>query len=313
MDYLATLYPRPPYNFDLLLSILARYAHPVTDIVSDSAFWRVLRCEDALFLVKVTSSGTTESPRLEVHIADSSAKIPSDLLLAQVSHLLGMEHDLMPFYEFARSDADLWSVVGPLYGLPHQRTESVFEAIMLTIIEQQIAWTAAQRGQRWLVEWANEAVHYAGQPFYAFPTPEQIANTTVEMLTPLKITFKRMGVMIDIAREVAFGLLDLEALRDKTPEEMYRSLVKIKGIGHWTAVWTLTRTFGAQNYVGVNDVALQAAVNHYFYGQAGRASLDRVHETYARYGQWGGMSAYYTLLRWVYDRYPARPVQNASF
>jgi DNA-3-methyladenine glycosylase II len=216
---------------------------------------------------------------------------------------LAVKSDMSSFYDYARNDSTLWSVVKPLVGLCWIRTPTVFEALMTTVIEQQIAWTAAQKAQRWLVQWADNRLTYDGIDFYAFPTEQQIADATIEDLTPLKITFRRMAVMIDIAQQVVAGELDLEGLRDCTAEEVYKSLTAIKGIGHWTAAWAIQRSLGWHNFVGHNDVALQAAVNHYFYGGEGKIPAEKVQETFARYDQYAGMAAHYTILRWVLDKY----------
>jgi hypothetical protein len=63
--------------------------------------------------------------------------------------------------------------------------------------------------------------------------------------------------------------------------------VAIKGIGDWTA-----------------KVALQAAVNRYFYSGTGSVTARQVKETFVRYGAFGGLAACYTLMRRVLDVYP---------
>ena len=80
--------------------------------------------------------------------------------------------------------------------------------------------------------------------------------------------------------------------------------MRIKGIGHWTAAVILARAFGCRDYVGYNDVALQAAVNRYFYGGEGRIPVQMVADTFAPFGEFAGTVAYHTLLRWVLDQYP---------
>ena len=175
---------------------------------------------------------------------------------------------------------------------------------MQTIIEQQISWTTAQKAQRWLVEWVGNKLEYAGQTYYAFPTAAQIAAMTVDDLKPLKITFKRMALMIDLAGQVVSGQLDLEGLRDVSPAEAYKRLLAIKGIGHWTAAVTLERAFGHTDWVAYNDVVLQAATNRYLLGGSGRIPPELVAQTFAQYGEHAGLAARYTMFRWVFEQYP---------
>ena len=190
------------------------------------------------------------------------------------------------------------------------RADSMFEALVLTVIEQQIALKTAHRAERWLVEWAGNAITHEGETYYAFPTPEQIAAAEIADLIPLKITFRRMRLLIDVARAEVTGQLNIESLRDISPSSAVERLLLLHGVGRWTAAWTLARGLSGHYAVGYNDVALQAAVNQYFYGQAGRATTEVVSNTFERYGEYAGLAAYYTLLRWVFDRYPPT---DASF
>ncbi|GAB4513555.1 MAG: hypothetical protein OHK0046_14380 [Anaerolineae bacterium] len=298
------LEPIPPYRLDLILSVLARYTHPMADALHAGAYWRALTFPEGLALFRVVSTAPADAPRLDV-TQEAGAVVPEQAVLARLGHILGVEIDHRPFYAMAQADADprLWQMIEPITGLRFLRTDSTYEALMMTIIEQQIAWTAAQKAQRWLVEWGGQAITHDGRTFYAFPAPERIANATLNDLAPLKITFKRMQVMIDVSQQIVMGELALEAVQQLPLEAAYALLVGIKGIGHWTATWTLQRTLGVHNYVGHNDVALQAAVNHYFYGGQGRIPPQQVVDTFARYGDYAGLAANYTIMRWVLDRY----------
>ena len=301
MILIGTLYPLPPYDFRKTLN--AVNYHTVLDVVRDGEYWRAVRIDERLALVRVTGHGTVEQPALRVYLVAAEAQPTPQALLQKVGHLLGITADQRPFYALARSDAALWNIVAPLYGLRHVRAETLFEALMTTIVEQQISLRQAQKGERWLVQWAGSGLDYNGETFYTFPRPAQLAAVTLETLTPLKITFRRMQVMMDIARQETEGTLNLDALQNCPPEQVYTALTGIKGIGGWTAGWAVIRALGHYQYIGENDVALQAAINHYFYGQPGKTTPQIVRETLGRYGAFNGAAAFYTLMRWATDRY----------
>lgn len=304
MLHLTTLYPKPPYRFSLLLDFLSRFTHLTLDIPYKNAYWRVLPYESELALVQVTAGGTRKKPALDVHLAASIDNISYDKLIELIQHILPSHLDRVAFHDCARNDGALRGVVEPLIGLPELRSASLYEALMQTIIEQQIAWITAQRAQRWLIEWAGNFIDYEGYRFYAFPTPQQLAASSVDDLKPLKITFKRMALLIDLSQQVVSGHLDLEALRDAPPEAAYEHLTSIKGIGHWTAAVALERAFGYDGWVAHNDVVLQAATNRYFYGGQGRIPAEQVMKTFAQYGVFAGLAARYTMFRWVLEQYP---------
>jgi len=303
LTHLTTLHPKPPYHFPLLLDVLSRFAHPTLDIVRNGAYWRALHVGDHLALIKMTSQGDLDHPALHVELMAHTGEMNPDVVQTALTSVFALDTDRAPFYTHARKHKRLWNVVSPLIGLPELRGESVFEALTETIIEQQIAWVTAQKAQRWLVEWAGNCIHHAGFDYYAFPRPAQIASATVDDLKPLKITFKRMALLIEIAQKIVSGELDLEALRHLPPQEAYQRLLAIKGIGHWTAAVTLERASGYDGWVAHNDVGLQAATNRYFYGGEGRIPAEKVIETFAHFGIYAGLAARYTMYRWVLEQY----------
>lgn len=298
---IGSLFPTPPYSFAKTLQA-ARF-HTVLDVIREGEYWRALRVGSETALVRVATMETDAESRLDIFLMQVTGPIDEAALLAKVSRMLGVTADLGPFYAVARADPILWGIVEPLYGLRHVRAESLFEALLTTVIEQQIALALAQRGERWLVTRFGNAIDYEQQSFYLFPRPEQLASLTVDDLTPLKITRRRMEVLLEIARLQAAGEVDLEVLSLQPTERIHARLVALKGIGHWTAAWAIIRTVGDYFYVGEADVALQAAVNYYFYGQEKRAAPQVVRETLAQYGEFAGAAAFYTLMRWAFDRY----------
>ena len=288
--------PNPPYDF--ALTIQAGRTLFVMSAVGDGAFRRVIRVGETLALVEVISVGTVEKPRLEARILAANGTVDEPALWTKVRRILNLQTDLKPFYERAQRDLVLAQTVQMLYGLHSLQADSLFEALALTMIEQQIALKMAQIAERWLLNWGGEALVYAGETYYAFPRPERLAAASVDDLTPLKITFGRMQRLIDLAKMAE----SLEALRDQPAEIAYEKLIAFKGVGHWTAAWTLVRAQGQHPYVGSSDVALRAAVNNYYFGQSGRADVNIVDETFARYGEFSGIAAYYTMMRWASEK-----------
>ncbi len=296
---LGLLRPRPPYNFDSTASA-TRYSS-VSGVMRDGRFRRALRVGAQVALIEAESQGSIDAPLIAVRLLAASGPVDPSAALEQAARVLNTRGDLRDFYAYARSDAALWSVVEPLYGLHELQTETVFEALMLTIIEQQISLAGAHRAQRWLLEWGGEGVTCAGETYYVFPRAERLARATVDDLTPLKITFRRMQLMIDLAqREVEASL---ERLRALPADAAYQQLLDLKGVGRWTAAWTMTRGLDCYRYFGSADVALRAAVNHYYFGAVGRCDADLTDALFARHGQFDALAAYYTLTRWAFERY----------
>src|SRR5690606_40154913 len=69
-----------------------------------------------------------------------------------------------------------------------------------------------------------------------------------DLLTPTKVTFRRMRTVIDVARMEMEN--SFERLREQPLDDAYRALVSLSGVGHWTAAWTLARGTGHFIYFG---------------------------------------------------------------
>lgn len=295
-DYILILSVHNPYDFSKLLAILRRFPHPSLFRLQDDILWRTIQHDGKPVLLRY------EVPNNGVSVEAVNSDLTPELQ-QKAAFIIGSDVDHSDFYEFAKQDDLLWQVVEPLVGLPVERSESVFQALMFVIIEQHISWIAAQKAQRQLVEWANNTIIHDDYTHYAMPTPQQLANATIDDLKPLKITFKRMNLLISIAQQVVDGTLDLEAMLQQSPDAMYKNLMTIKGVGHWTASVVLSRARGIYPYVPHNDVAVQAAVQRYFYEDEGKKSADNLNAIFEPIAEFAGLAAHYTLMRWVLDEY----------
>lgn len=282
-----------PYRFDLLLEIIKRFAHPARQIAYDNKLWRITQGK----LVSYTFTDNT------IQI-DSPAHNDETKLTPISHHILGMNNDQTSFYQYAQKDIKLWDIIKPLVGLPIFCTETVFEALITLIIEQHISWKNALRSQQTLMTIFKTDQSHNNVTVYDFPTPQQLSQATPDQLKPLKITNRRIDLIIQIAQDVVNGDLDLEAIRTVDTATTYQMLLKIKGVGHWTASNVIGRALGQFPYISHNDVALQAAVLHYFHDDDGKKSAQQVIDTLEPYEEYAGLVGHFTLLRWVLDRYP---------
>lgn len=307
MQPIAVLSPVHPYRLDLNLKLVRRFTYPVTDQAgADETYWRLLRSPNhsftgALSLWRVEQNADGD---LDVFLAAHSGEVDTALALRDLAHILAIDYDPSPFFAFAQSDPVLRDLVAPVEGMRWLRTPTVFEALIAVIIEQHIAWVAAQKSQRALVEWAGNRIDYDGRAFYAYPTPQQLAAATIDDLRDLKVTTRRKQIIIDLARQVVSGELDIESVRQMPISEAYQALMAIRGIGHWSAAFIISRALGIYAYIPDADVALQAAANAYFFGESGKLTAAQTRALYQRFGVFAGSAAFYTLMQRVLDKYP---------
>jgi len=78
---------------------------------------------------------------------------------------------------------------------------------------------------------------------HAFPTPETLAGLTPEALAPIKPGY-RAPYIIDAARQVAEGKLNLAIMQTQPSTEIHKALIQIHGVGPKVADCVLLYGFG---------------------------------------------------------------------
>ncbi len=253
-----TLIPVPPYDFKLTALSAVHFRDPhATNRFDGTVFHRLLDLHGKLCLTSVSSLGTLDSPQLEVKIAGASL---DDTTVAAAKHqtawLLDTDTDLSPFYIMAAQDTILAPLVDGLRGLHLPHTASVFEALVLAILGQQISSHVAHMLRTQLIETFGTPMKIAGVTYHAFPRPEALVAAGVEGLRAIKFSTRKSEYIVDISAAVASGTLEPEELYHQPDEEVIRLLTSLRGVGLWTANWLLISALGRSDGFPDNDLAL---------------------------------------------------------
>jgi DNA-3-methyladenine glycosylase II len=210
-----------------------------------------------------------------------------------------LERDLIPFYELAKNDPILEKAVKSFYGLRIIGIPDLFEALCWGILGQQINLTFAYTLKRRLVEKFGRFVEHEGEIFWIFPTPEDIAALTVDDLVELRMTVKKCEYLIDVAQQMVEGKLSKELLLNtgnhKNAEKM---LVKIRGIGPWTANYVLMRCLRFPSAFPIDDVGLHNALKHLL-GREKKPTKEEIVKLSANWTNWESYATFY-LWRFLY-------------
>ncbi len=255
---LVTLTPVPPYDFNLtaLSAVYFRDRYGANQF-DGAVFRRLLDLKGKLCLTSVRSLGTLDSPQLEVKVAGASL---DDATVAVAKHriawLLDTDTDLSPFYAMASQDPILTPLVCGLWGLHLPHTASIFEALVLAILGQQVNSQVAYLLRTRLTETFGGSREIEGVTYYAFPRPETLVAAGVEGLRAIKFSARKSGYIVDIADAVASGKLELEEIHHQPDDEIIRVLTSIRGAGLWTAHWLLISALGRSDGFPHSDLAL---------------------------------------------------------
>jgi len=256
-----TIAPTPPYDFDLTAGYATYFrGHYGAERYREGVFRRLLDCRGHLCLVNVRSLGTVDSPLLEVEIEAAGNGLDGDVVSVvegQVAWILGTDQNLASFYRMALNDSAVGPLVLGMRGLHVPHTASVYEALVLAILGQQISSHVARMLRTLLIQTYGPSTEMSGTRYCAFPGPEAIVAAGVEGLRKIKLSARKAEYIADIAARVASGELDLEGLEHQADEEVIRTLIGIRGVGLWTAQWLLIRALGRTDGFPFGDLALQ--------------------------------------------------------
>ena len=267
MDRLiASIKPVPPFNFELTAGyhtyFQSRYG---TDTMEDSVYRRLLDLDDKLVLASVRSIGTLDAPELALELQGPELS-PDDVESAtdRVSWLLGVDQDLAPFYELGRADQAMAGLVEQFYGLHLPHTASVFEALVLAVLGQQISTSVARIIRTLLIETFGPSAEFDGETYYAFPRPASIWASSPAELHTMKLTQRKSEYVHGLAGSALDPEMGLECLEELTDLEIVEKLVALRGVGMWTAQWALIRAVGRPDALPLGDLALRRVVSRLF-------------------------------------------------
>src|SRR5262249_6352440 len=152
--------------------------------------------------------------------------------------------DLEGFYRDAAADPVLGALIARLRGLRPTLQPRPLEMLVGSISAQQINLAFAFTVRARLVRRYGTPVAVGPHTVYGFPRASRLARASVDELRGMQFTTRKAEYIIGLARQVATGALDLDALAKRTNDEVIEALTAVRGFGRWTAEWFLARHLG---------------------------------------------------------------------
>ncbi len=232
---------------------------------------------------------------VSVEVQDRLSEAERGEVAHKVEWMLGLNQDFSAFYELAREESRLAHVAERAQGRL-LRSPTLFEDIIKTMLTTNTRWSGTIRMVESLVSRFGDPLP-ADPARHAFPTPDRLSTVDEETLRSEARLGYRAPYVLELARSVASGDFDLEALKttDIPTAQLRRKLLAIKGIGEYAAA-SLLMLLGRYDFVPVDSWALKL-VSHEWHGgePVGRAEVETAFE---RWGEWKGLA--YWFWDWSY-------------
>jgi DNA-3-methyladenine glycosylase II len=289
--------PRAPFDFAATAGFLRFTEREAVDTFRDGSYRRAIHLGERLHLLKVESCGTLSRPLLMVKLEDQSGAHDAEheIAGALVRLIFSTDHDLKKFRAQVAGDALMSKLEAAHRGLHLARWPSLFEALVISILSQQISTIVAMTLKRRLVEKFGERLQAGGETFFAFPRAEALARANMDELRALGLSGSKAKSIVEMAERARQGELNENELEDEEDESLIARLTGLRGVGRWTAEWALMLHFGRTNVFPAGDLALRGFVSKYY--NDGSSMTEREIRSLAevRWGKWASYAAVYFL------------------
>ena len=158
----------------------------------------------------------------------------------------------------------------------------LFTALVRSVTAQQLSlrWAAVVR--RRLVDRFGEHHSFTDGDWVRSLSAARMAEADVPELRALQLSRRQAETIIEVARACLDGRLDQERLAVAPEAAVIGELIRLRGIGRWSAEWILARTFG-RPVVVAGDLGVRKAVARAYLG----APIASETEVRRATGHWG--------------------------
>ena len=259
------LEPGAPFRLDLTAWALRRRSHNALDRWDGSTYQRVVSIDGRPVALLVTQGGALDAPRLTVRLAGRPIDQHAEVLArSALDRLFGLTVDLSEFAAMAAPDPLLGPLAERMRGLKPPRFPTVFEALVNGVACQQLSLAVG-------IHLLNRLVADRGRPVAedsggprAFPTPEGLATAQPDELKLHGFSFSKARTIVETARAIVAGDLDLESLEHLDDGAAIERLTSLRGVGRWTAEYVMLRGLGRLHIFPGDDVGAHNKLRRFF-------------------------------------------------
>lgn len=289
--------PTPPFRLELVVWALRRQPHNRIDFFGDGIYRRVFVRHGRKLAVHLKQVQKDPIPRIEAQI---SGEIDSNESLFwirdQLVWSLGLDRDITGFTAMAENDPLLSSLSDRFQGLRPPRFPSLFESLVNAVACQQVS---LHLGIHLLVRLAlaceGSDLQLEG-PLPPFPTADDLLKQDFTTLRRVGFSRGKIVALRGLAEEEAFGRLDRDRWRDLPNDVAVQQLIQLRGIGRWSAEYTLLRGLGRLDVFPGDDLGARKSLENWL-GAKETLDYETVENLLQRWQPYAGLVYFYLLLR----------------
>ncbi|QED46828.1 DNA-3-methyladenine glycosylase family protein [Cytobacillus dafuensis] len=280
-----TIQIKGPYNFDLVLDRLS--IDPLNHVNLENRSVKVpLLFENEPVVAEVKATGTTLAPEFVIEGTVGRWKEKADQRLAEIFQWHVPLESIAEHFK----NTDLKEIFNTHYGTPIVLDFSPYSCLVKCIIHQQLNLAFAHT----LTERFVKTFGFEKDGVWFYPLPEKVATLKVEDLRELQFSGRKAEYVIGIANEIVNGNLNFEEMKNKSDEDIFKQMIKLRGVGPWTVQNFLMFGLGRLNLFPIADIGIQNALKKLYQLEA-KPTLEEM-ETFSK--GWEPYLSYASLYLW---------------
>lgn len=188
------------------------------------------------------------------------------------------------------------------FALEIRRVESLFEALLRSIIYQQLHGKAAATIHGRVLDVLRQ---------HGGVNPEALARASDEELRGAGLSGAKLAALRDLAQKCAAGVVPtLAEAHAMSDEELVERLTEVRGIGPWTVHMLLIFNLGRPDVMPTGDYAIRAAFRR-LYQKRRDPSITTILRHARRWQPYRSVASWY-LWRLLDEKKPAVPAKKRS-
>ncbi|MFC6101009.1 DNA-3-methyladenine glycosylase family protein [Olivibacter domesticus] len=277
-------------DYDECLWFLNRNFDDCLHVIHEKGIRKAIKFNNDLLLLEIT--GDIGCLRATVLVGNVTENIKRQII-EFITEWFDLARDLTPFYKLLEGHRILAYMSKEYYGLRLVGIPDLFEALAWSIIGQQINLSFAYKLKRRLVEQYGDFISYGNTRYYIFPDYSTLAKAKLADLKDMQFSSRKGEYLIELASTFDNNILSKDFLLG-LPDMMVRQkvLTDLRGIGIWTANYTLMKCLREPSSIPYGDAGLlNALVNHQIIKEKG--DLKKIEHFFTQFVGWESYVVFY--------------------
>lgn len=301
------IFPKSPFNFDGSVYHPAHFPTP-TEEYQPGRWWQTMYFQEKSLGIKMENQGITNKPKIKLNVYSQNTLTEEfkENLVEEIKYRFEFNLDLSEFNEKFKNDKILGPVLKKWLGRRSKCGYSLYESLMIYIILQNTTVRRTIQMMNVLLEKYGDKVKFDEKEFWVFWSPEKLARASEKELRDLKVGYRAKSLK-RISENFVQGKFDEKKLRQKSPEELKKELIKLYGIGPNSASYMLFEVFHNHEVFDVLPPWEQKIYSRLLYDKPLVPAKKILVDINKRWGKWKRLAADY-VWHDLFWRHQTKPI-----